>query len=206
MPKPLATAKPTTTATATLPTPSQKHNWSTTKECICNLNLNNDMHSPVEPVQSHQFKPQRCVQNAGLNVVKKMICSFLFFFGWQKSCSYRKRTTLCMVLPWEHVGHKWLGCMLTAGGSANNMVNFRSLLQQKRGFSMPTGKFLQSKNVSINDPLRFFRCVVGSMANSSNLHRIIHRSDPWTMKVGCRKLIGQIVSAPGDFGLVSTLA
>ena len=76
--------------------------------------------------------------------------------------------------------------------------NFVIICSKQGGLSMLTRKFCKIKTFQLyNDRLRFFQLVVSSAANFGNPHRTIRRSDLQTMKVECRKLIRQIVSAPG---------
>ena len=84
---------------------------------------------------------------------------------------------------------KWLGCMLTAGSSANHAVDLRYHLPQAvRAFHANRGN-LQPQNISSNDRLHFFQCVVGSRANFGNPHRTIRRNLQtmaivWRLSVG----------------------
>ena len=94
-------------------------------------------------------------------------------------------------------GHKWLGCVLCAQGSAGQNQDIRLHLQQANKVFFANRWILCNKHVSISARLHFFQSVVGAVACFGAGHRTVHHQDVQMIKAEHRKLLRTTVGPPG---------
>ena len=93
-------------------------------------------------------------------------------------------------------GHKWLGCMLSAGGSKNSTLDIDYHLQSaSRAFFANQWIFL-SRNVSIRNKLKFFDAIVTPIACFGPGPRCIHNADMVKLDINFRRMLRCLVGAP----------
>ena len=94
-------------------------------------------------------------------------------------------------------GHKWLGCMLSAGSSKNSTLDLDYHLQSaSRAFFANKWIFL-SRNVSIRNKLKFFDAIVTPIACFGAGPRCIHNADMVKLDINFRRMLRCLVGAPG---------
>lgn len=94
-------------------------------------------------------------------------------------------------------GHKWLGCILTAGHKGRISSDLRFHLQAaSRAFFAHKGTLCDRK-VPVRHRLKFFDAVVTPVAMFACGHRTIRQADLQHMDVLFRKLLRVLVGPPG---------
>ena len=98
----------------------------------------------------------------------------------------------------KETGHKWLGCMLSAAGSKNAILDIDYHLQSaSRAFFANKWIFL-SRNVSIRNKLKFFNAIVTPIACFGAGPRCIHNADMAKLDINFRRMIRSVVGAPNQ--------
>lgn len=91
---------------------------------------------------------------------------------------------------------KWLGCMLSARGSAGQTLDLSYHLQAASRAFFANRCFLLDKHVSVAARLQFFQSVISSVACFASGHRTVHAHDFHRMNVEFRKLVRTVVGPP----------
>ena len=94
-------------------------------------------------------------------------------------------------------GHKWLGCMLTARGSAGQDVDMECHLQQA------TKVFWANR---LGDRLKYFDACVSSVACFASRHRTIHKKQLQTLDALFGKTLPKHGVTTFGYGLVTGVA
>ena len=98
-------------------------------------------------------------------------------------------------------GHKWLGCMLSAAGSKNAILDIDYHLQSaSRAFFADKWSFL-SRNVSIRNKLKFFDAIVIRIACFGAGPRCIHNTDMVKLDINFQRMLRCLVGAPSGICL-----
>jgi len=85
----------------------------------------------------------------------------------------------------RNVGHKWLGCMLTAGGSQSQQICLQYYLPE----TFYANQYVSpGRSVSISNRLKYFNAVVSAVACLRNGDRAIYNSQLATLDVEFRRV------------------
>ena len=95
----------------------------------------------------------------------------------------------------KEAGHKWLGCMLSAAGSKNAILDIDYPVQSASRAFCPNKMFFLSRNVSIRNKLKF-NAIVTPIACCGARPRCIHNADMVERDINFRRMIRCVVGAP----------
>ena len=95
-------------------------------------------------------------------------------------------------------GHKWLGCMLSAGGSKHATLDIDYHLQSASRTFLANKSIFLSRNVSIRSKLKFFDAIVTPIACFGAGPRCIHSADMVKFDIHFRRMIRCVVGAPSS--------
>ena len=95
-------------------------------------------------------------------------------------------------------GHKWLGCMLSAGGSKHATLDIDYHLQSASRTFFANKSIFLSRNVSIRNKLKFFDAIVTPIACFGAGPRCIHSADMVKFDIHFRRMIRCVVGAPSS--------
>ena len=96
----------------------------------------------------------------------------------------------------KEAGHKWLGCMLSAAGSKNAILDIDYHLQSASRAFFANKWILLSRNVSIRNKLKFFNAIVTPIACFGAGPGCIHNADMAKLDINFRRMIRSVVGAP----------
>ena len=95
-----------------------------------------------------------------------------------------------------NLAQKWLGCMLTAYGSEQKILDPQFHLQQAAKAYHANKWILEDRTVPISKRLRYFDAVVSSVACFASGHRTIYKEHIQTLAFHFRKFCRSIVGPP----------
>ena len=101
------------------------------------------------------------------------------------------------VIPREQA-HRWLGCLLSAGGPDTRSLDISFHLQAAAKAFHANRSVLCEKRTSISQRLRLFQAVVTSVACFAAEHRPLYTEDLRHFDIEFRRLVRQIVGPPPD--------
>ena len=101
------------------------------------------------------------------------------------------------VLP-RSASHRWLGCMLSAGGSPQQHEDVTHHVAAASKSFYANGWILRDRNISLSKRLKFFDAVVSPVACFAAGHRTIHKPDLHRMDVEYKRLLRAVVGPPGN--------
>ena len=101
-----------------------------------------------------------------------------------------------IVVKANNVGHKWLGCILSAGADGRSTLDITFHLQAASRAFFANKQILCDKKVRLAVRLRFFDRVITPVALFASGHRTIRMSDLYKLDVAFRKMLRMIVGPP----------
>ena len=101
-----------------------------------------------------------------------------------------------IVVKGNDVGHKWLGCILSAGAYGRSTLDTTYHLQAASRAFFANKQILCDKKVRLAVRLRFFDRVITPVALFASGHRTIRMSDLYKLDVVFRKMLRMIVGPP----------
>ena len=101
-----------------------------------------------------------------------------------------------IVVKGNDVGHKWLGCILSAGAYGRSTLDTTYHLQAASRAFFANKQILCDKNVRLAVRLRLFDRVITPVALFASGHRTIRMSDLYKLDVAFRKMLRMIVGPP----------
>ena len=103
-----------------------------------------------------------------------------------------------IVVKANNVGHKWLGCILSAGADGRSTLDITFHLQAASRAFFANKQILCDKKVRLAVRLHFFDRVVTPVALFASGHRTIRMSDLYKLDVAFRKMLRMIVEWEGS--------
>ncbi len=101
-----------------------------------------------------------------------------------------------IVVKGNDVGHKWLGCILSAGAEGRSTLDIAYHLQAASRAFFANKQILCDKKVRLAVRLRFFDRVITPVALFACGHRTIRMGDLYKLDVVFRKMLRMIVGPP----------
>ena len=101
-----------------------------------------------------------------------------------------------IVVKGNDVGHKWLGCILSAGAYGRSTLDTTYHVQAASRAFFANKQILCDKKVRFAVRLRFFDRVITPVALFASGHRTIRMSDLYKLDVVFRKMLRMIVGPP----------
>ena len=101
-----------------------------------------------------------------------------------------------IVVKGNDVGHKWLGCILSAGACGRSTLDTTFHLQAASMAFFANKQILCDKKVRLAVRLRFFDRVITPVALFASGHRTIRMRDLYQMDITFRKLLRAMVGPP----------
>ena len=96
----------------------------------------------------------------------------------------------------NNVGHKWLGCILSAGADGRSTLDITFHLQAASRAFFANKQILYDKKVRLAVRLRFLDRVITPVALFASGHRTVRMSDLYKLDVAFRKMLRMIVGPP----------
>ena len=101
-----------------------------------------------------------------------------------------------IVVKGNDVGHKWLGCILSAGTNGRSTLDITYHLQAASRPLFANEQILCDKRVRLAVRLRFFDRVITPVALFASGHQKIRMSDLYKLDVVYRKMLRMTVGPP----------